>query len=184
MPSLYKLQQRLAVTATEAGALLFVAALLLAGLGVRTWQDQALRYTPDHYAALEADLQARSATLHAAAAAPDSAHAEAHGATPDEATPVAVVETGERRTPRSAKPRPVRMNLNTASERLLQRLPGIGPALAGRIVAYRDAHGDFAQPGHLVRVRGIGPKTFEKLAPYLFIEDAPAEATPVLASGG
>ncbi len=176
MRPLYKLQQRLAVTATEAAALLFAAGLLLAGLGVRTWQGQAVPYAPEHYAALDADFEARTATLRADAAAPDSARAAARDTPPEGAAPVAAA-MGEPEAPRAAKPGPVRMNLNTASESLLQRLPGIGPALAGRIVAYRAAHGDFAQPGHLVRVKGIGPKTFEKLEPYLFVEDAAAPAS-------
>lgn len=46
-------------------------------------------------------------------------------------------------------------------------LEGIGEKLARRIVAYRDEHGHFANVADLGNVPGIGPKTLEKLAPYL-----------------
>ena len=62
------------------------------------------------------------------------------------------------------------MNLNRANARLLTRLPGIGPKKAEAVVAYREAHGAFASVADLQQVRGIGPKTVEKLAPMLFVE--------------
>lgn len=173
MPSLYRLQQRLAITATEAIALLFVGGLLLSGLCVRYVQGQAVPYSAETYAALDAEFETRSAVLQDAVT--EVAGDSTREASAAEAAPVAVASTREYRPARRGKQGPVRMNLNTASERLLQRLPGIGPALAGRIIAYRNQHGDFARPGHLVRVKGIGPKTFEKLEPYLFIEEAGGE---------
>lgn len=61
------------------------------------------------------------------------------------------------------------LDLNTAPEAALVALPAIGPALAGRIVAARqdrpfDSLDDFDR-----RVKGIGPKTIEKLRPYVRI---------------
>ncbi|HSQ59233.1 MAG TPA: helix-hairpin-helix domain-containing protein [Acidobacteriota bacterium] len=47
-----------------------------------------------------------------------------------------------------------------------ERLPGIGPALAARIVADRAARGPFGGPEGLARVKGIGPRTVERLRPY------------------
>jgi competence ComEA-like helix-hairpin-helix protein len=47
-----------------------------------------------------------------------------------------------------------------------ERLPGIGPALASRIVADREANGAFGGIEGLLRVRGIGPRTVERLRPY------------------
>ncbi len=52
---------------------------------------------------------------------------------------------------------PVAVNLNRASLEELQSLPGIGPALAGRIVESRGKEGWFRTPEDLLRVRGIGP---------------------------
>jgi len=56
------------------------------------------------------------------------------------------------------------VNLNTATTEQLEALPGIGPALAGRILAWRDDHGRFASVDELQEVSGIGPATFAELA--------------------
>lgn len=57
----------------------------------------------------------------------------------------------------------VPLNLNTASETELEELPGVGPVLAGRIVAWRTDNGGFASVEQLQEVDGIGPSTFEDL---------------------
>jgi competence protein ComEA len=56
---------------------------------------------------------------------------------------------------------PGKLNVNLASAEELERLPGIGPALAARIVAHREAHGPFRTVDDLLRVSGIGPKTLD-----------------------
>ena len=55
------------------------------------------------------------------------------------------------------------VDLNTATSDGLQSLPGIGPVLAGRIIAHREANGPFASVEDLGDVAGIGPKTLESL---------------------
>ena len=61
----------------------------------------------------------------------------------------------------------MRINVNTATASELQALPGIGPVLSGRVVDYRAANGPFRSLRDLTEVSGIGPKTAEKLAPYV-----------------
>lgn len=57
-----------------------------------------------------------------------------------------------------------KVNINSASAGTLDDcLPGIGPAYAQRIIEYRQAHGGFKTIEEIQEVRGIGPKTFEKL---------------------
>lgn len=55
------------------------------------------------------------------------------------------------------------INLNTATPIELTALPGIGPAIAKRIVDYRKKYGRFERKEDLLNVRGIGPRTLEKL---------------------
>lgn len=60
-----------------------------------------------------------------------------------------------------------RVDVNRASAAELEALPGIGPALAQRIVADREVNGPFRRPQDLGRVAGIGEKTLAKLLPYI-----------------
>ncbi|MBA4039581.1 MAG: hypothetical protein C0468_04545 [Planctomyces sp.] len=55
------------------------------------------------------------------------------------------------------------LDINTASAAELELLPGIGPALAARIVEHRATRGRFVSVEDLDEVRGIGPKTMERL---------------------
>src|SRR5262245_733974 len=57
-----------------------------------------------------------------------------------------------------------RININTASVEELQRLPGIGPALASRIVEHRRKHGLFKRPQDIVIVRGMSAKLYKRIA--------------------
>lgn len=61
------------------------------------------------------------------------------------------------------------ININTADAATLQRLPGIGPAKAEAIIALRTRIKSFKRVEQLMRVRGIGRKTFRKLRPMLAI---------------
>jgi competence protein ComEA len=60
---------------------------------------------------------------------------------------------------------PLDVNRATAAE--LARVPGVGPALAERIVHARDASGPFASVDDLRRVRGVGPAKLDRLRPLL-----------------
>ena len=59
------------------------------------------------------------------------------------------------------------VDINRAGWPELAQLPGIGQTLAQRIVASREERGPFVDHDDLRRVRGIGPKTLEKMRPYL-----------------
>ena len=62
---------------------------------------------------------------------------------------------------------PALLNINTASAKELQTLPNIGERMAERIIDYRTQHGDFVNIDALQNVKGIGPKTIEKLRPFI-----------------
>jgi competence protein ComEA len=61
------------------------------------------------------------------------------------------------------------ININTASASELDKLPGIGVAIAERIVAYRQEHGMFTSIDQLSEVKGIGTALIEKIAPLVII---------------
>lgn len=64
------------------------------------------------------------------------------------------------------------VNLNTADAEELATLPGIGPATAQKIIAYRESIGAFQSTEELMQVDGIGEKTFEKLKELVTVEAA------------
>lgn len=63
------------------------------------------------------------------------------------------------------------ININTASQEVLETLSGIGPVTAEKIIAYREANGDFAVIEEIQKVKGIGPATFEKIKDKICVED-------------
>ncbi len=69
------------------------------------------------------------------------------------------------------------LDLNTAGAPDLEALPGIGPALAGRIIAYRQSHGPFKKIDDLMEVSGIGPQNLAKLKPHLVLGSPEAPAS-------
>jgi competence ComEA-like helix-hairpin-helix protein len=158
MPILFRLQNHLALTQIEARTLAAIGLLLLGGLiaqRVPTGVDAAaLDASPraERFAALADSL--------AAAVPADAPSAEA-AETPSADADAAV--------------RPVRaavtlyVNLNTATQAELEALPRIGPKTAERILELRARQGAFARPEDLTRVRGIGPKTMDRLRPLVHV---------------
>lgn len=65
-----------------------------------------------------------------------------------------------------------RIDLNRAGTAELERLPLVGPVRAAEIVRYRSEHGPFARPSDIMKVKGIGPKTFERILPFIMIADS------------
>jgi competence protein ComEA len=61
------------------------------------------------------------------------------------------------------------INLNTASVADLQRLPGVGPSMAARIIAFRQQNGGFKSIQDLMNVTGIGQKRMARLAPFVVV---------------
>lgn len=62
-----------------------------------------------------------------------------------------------------------KININEATAKEWTLLPGIGPSTADKVVAYQAKHG-FKQVIHVMRVKGIGRKTFEKIKPFLSLD--------------
>jgi len=63
-----------------------------------------------------------------------------------------------------------RININTASVEELEKLPGIGKALAARIVEHRERFGPFRKPEHLIAVPGISDRKFRSIRDLIVAE--------------
>ncbi|MBI4737938.1 MAG: helix-hairpin-helix domain-containing protein [candidate division NC10 bacterium] len=82
------------------------------------------------------------------------------------AAPAGAPAPGRRGTPGGVPAKPLLvlpLDPNAADAEALQGLPGIGPTLAARIVADREAQGPFQRAEDLLRVPGIGPKRWERI---------------------
>lgn len=174
-------------TPAERQVLLFLAAVAVIGGGVRAVGTRTLARDvarAEQGPAPSTDLATRA--LDAQIAAVDSARRRQHET---QSTP----RSRSSRTPkrptlsRGRVPAPVlSVDVNDASAAELERLPRVGPALAARIVAWREQHGPFVSLESLRHVRGIGPATARLLAPLVTFSgrhspsqsEAPASLTP------
>jgi len=84
-----------------------------------------------------------------------------------QATPQA--QEAARQAPKPAPAEAIVINLNSATAAELEKLPGVGPATAARIVEYRQKNGAFKKIEDLMNVRGIGEKTFLNLKPLITV---------------
>jgi len=87
------------------------------------------------------------------------------------AAPAAAVVTADTarssRRHRDAATAPAVVRVNHATAQELQRLPGVGPVLAGRIFEHRRTHGVFRDLADLRHVKGIGARTAERLSSWI-----------------
>jgi competence protein ComEA len=157
-------------TPAERRALLFVAAVAALGLSVRGGRALlASRGEPESRASLAAQIAAVDSAVTAGGRprrpAPGRARTESAASPPPSPTPARARGSGVPAPEAPASRGPVDVDRATVTE--LDALPGIGPALAARIVEDRDANGHFGSLDELQRVKGIGPALAGRLGPFV-----------------
>ena len=136
-------------TQGERRALFFLAAVALLGAGTRAWRGKAV---PVDTTAITLQLEAIDAAQ--------------------------VRSAGRRsRKPAASNPQPAtEVNLDTASAAEIEKLPGIGPALAERIIKDRESNGPFGCLAALDRVKGVGPALLARIDSLATFSAAPCAA--------
>jgi competence protein ComEA len=63
------------------------------------------------------------------------------------------------------------LNLNIATQQEIELIPSIGPGRASSIIAFRQENGSFGAVEDLLKIKGIGPATLEKLRPFVTVSE-------------
>ncbi len=159
MKILTSFQERLGFTNNEVKVILFLATTFLLGLSIR-WYTSSQQPIPSgipsyDYSASDREFTERSRNLPAASARSSDVLTAIPGLPALKAAPL---------------PAGFTVNINTAEKSELMKLPGIGPAFADRIIAWRQSNGAFASVDDLDRVRGIGKKMLERIRPFVRVQ--------------
>jgi len=67
------------------------------------------------------------------------------------------------------------VDINRADVTVIETLPGIGPVKAAAIAVYREKHGAFSSPEEIMKVRGIGPATYEAIRTFITVGEDSAQ---------
>ena len=151
-----------------------LAVVILAGSGVLLWQVQKQNSSHSDPYANASELKGQVDELNKKIDDLNKALSDAKAQTTVETTTVTQKTTSGGQvagaSTSSDQTRPAgKININTASASQLDTLPGVGPAYAQRIIDYRGANGGFKSIDEIQNVKGIGPKTFEKLKDQITI---------------
>lgn len=158
--------------------LAFVLVSLLVGTGLREWK----RTNEVRFADLVRELETGGASRPGRDAELEAGGAPAMNPRNLSAEPDRRDAAGATRSRREPALRPHGIDVNRATAAELERLPGIGPSLAAKIVAERDRNGPYGGADALLRVPGIGPRKLELIRPYLATPRAPADSGSPIAN--
>ena len=136
-------------TEREKHVILFLVCTLILGYGVKLYQGSHLYDDFKPVTLIEKETFEKKATL-------------AYVISKREG-----LNSSDSSTEKDYKPQTEIININTAEKQNLVKLPKIGIVTAERIIRFRDDYGPFKSFDDLLKVKGIGPKTLEKLKPQI-----------------
>jgi competence protein ComEA len=150
---------------------LFLVLLILAGCGLLYYRgsynkvraEEKIGALSDRISGMEREL----------ASLKDTVKNEGTKPVPDQPVVQADIPSASNTVAATTQSKPVvsgHININTASAAELDTLPGIGETYAKRIIEYREANGGFKAIEDIMKVKGIGEKTFEKFRDKITIE--------------
>lgn len=167
--------ERLKITPSERKAIAGLLILLVILGGTNLALSPSVPFEEERYLELEKQFEKRTAMLEAKEQELMEQYyprkSEKIYAAKTDTTPT---DTTDRKDEQKAnqQAQKKRININTAPQKALESLPGIGPTYARRIIKYRKENGKFETIGELKKIDGIAEKRLENLKPFVKLKDS------------
>jgi comEA protein len=153
-------------TPQEIKALLFLLVALLVGSGITIYKRHHRSFAPELIF-----NESSPGSFESQSESNETPKDTSHEISKDSiASPISFPQDENRLSSVYQNPLKKKIDLNSASASELELLPQIGPVLSQRIINYRKTKGKFQKIEDLMKVSGIGPKTFEKIKDQILVK--------------
>lgn len=167
---LFFIFEALKITPAERKSVSILLVLLVILAAANQYIEPQLTIDEQEYAALDAEFQRRSQALKVEEAELMKRYDPADQSNLTEKM-VSADTTDSSSTGTEEDTTSDKINVNTADMKALQKLTGIGPTYAQRIIDYRNEHGSFTSFEELLKIKGIGKKRLEKIKPFIKLKE-------------